>query len=148
MADVRAFKKILSHQERIKDKAQLVYQESVNEFETIATSLYDLLKKKEEVEHQYQYYLQSTGTVTTLATHYAYIEEIKKRIEKVQLEVNKARKDMEDKQSDLTTAHVEVKKIEKLIEKKNLAEKLSLVEKEKKQLDETSMRQFLMSENR
>ncbi|CQR47698.1 Flagellar FliJ protein [Paraliobacillus sp. PM-2] len=148
MAGIQAFQKILFHQERLKKTAQMEYRQSVDQFETIATRLYQLLKKKEEVEVQYNYYLQSTGTVTTLATHHAYIDEIKNKINEMQVQVNQARTQMEEKQANLTNAHIEVKKFEKIIEKKQLDEKNIALYKEAKQLDETSMRQFLMNEIR
>lgn len=148
MADLQAFQKILSYHERLKNTAQLEYQRSVDEFETVATQLYQLLKKKEEVETQYNYYLQSAGTVTTLATHNAYIDEIKKKIKNVQLAVNKARSEMDKKQANLTKAHIEMKKIDKIIENKKIKEKNLVAYNENKQLDEASMRQFLMNGNR
>ncbi|GGM21396.1 hypothetical protein GCM10011351_04070 [Paraliobacillus quinghaiensis] len=148
MTNIKAFQKILSHQERIKNEAQINYQEAMNDFEVVATKLYQLLRKKEEVEKQYDYYLQSSGTVTTLATHYAYIDEIKKKIQQVELEVNQKRAVMEKRQAILTESHIEVKKFEKIIEKKNNQAKIMEVYNEKMQMDETSLRQFLMNEDR
>lgn len=143
MASIHAFQKILSHQERIKKNAQMEYQQTVDQFETVATNLYQLLKKKEEVQMQYNYYLESSGSVTTLATHHAYIDEINNKIKMIQVQVNQARTQMEIKQASLTEAHIEVKKFEKIVENKQLTEKNSALYKEAKQLDETSMRQFL-----
>ncbi|WP_112180844.1 MULTISPECIES: flagellar export protein FliJ [Paraliobacillus] len=148
MTNIKAFQKILSHQERLKNEAQINYQEAMNNFETVATKLYQLLQKKEEVEKQYAYYLKSSGTVTTLATHYAYIDEIKKKIQQVELEVSKKRVIMEKKQVLLTQSHIEVKKFEIIIEKKNEKEKLREIYTENQQMDETSLRQFLANEDR
>lgn len=148
MTNIKAFQKILSHQERLKNEAQLNYQEAMNAFETVATKLYQLLQKKEEVEKQYAFYLTSSGTVTTLATHYAYIDEIKKKIQQVEFEVSKKRVVMEKKQVLLTQSHVEVKKFEIIIEKKNEKEKLREIYTEKQQMDETSLRQFLANKDR
>ncbi len=148
MADIRAFEKILSHQLRLKNMAQVDYKQAVDQFEIVATKLYELMKKKEEVLEQYNNHLRSTGTVVTLATHYAYIDELKGKINDIQVQVNQARTTMEKKRNVLTEAHIEVKKFEKLIEKKQVNEKNAMLYQEKKQLDETSMRQFLMKENR
>lgn len=148
MTQIRAFKKILSHQERLKNQAQLDYQEAIDSFETIATKLFQLLQKKEEVEKQYAYYLQSSGTVTTLATHYAYIDEIKNKIRQMQVEVNEKRAIMEKKQALLTASHIEMKKFEKIIEKKSEKEKMTELYNEKIEMDETSLRQFLTHEDR
>lgn len=142
MTTIRAFHKILSHQERLKNQAQANYQEAVNSFEQVATKLYALLQKKERVETEYNYYLEASGTVTTLATHYAYIEQIKKQIEAVQVEVNRERFNMEKKQEKLTEAHVEVKKFEKIIEKKKSNIIALEVYQESQAMDEVSNRQY------
>ncbi|SEN58932.1 flagellar FliJ protein [Amphibacillus marinus] len=127
MTNVRAFNKILNHQQHLKNQAQMAYQTAVDEFQEVAEKLYLLLQKKEQVEKEYNYYLSSSGTVTTIATHYAFIERIKEKIALVQVELQKKRTMMEHRQQNLTAAHVEVKKIEKIIEKK----KLKLVELER-----------------
>src|SRR5699024_1515529 len=120
MASIQAFTKILNHQDLLKSQALIAHQQAMNEFEVSAEKLYLLLKKKEEVEKEYNYYLSSSGTVTTLATHYAFIEQINQKIKQVQIEVNQKRAVMDKKQEKLTEAHVEVKKYEKIIEKKYL----------------------------
>lgn len=148
MATVEAFNKILNHQEQLKDQAQLAYRQALNDFEKSAEKLLLLLQKKEQVEKEYYYYLSSSGTVTTLATHYAFIEQIKERIHYVQIEVNQKRAVMEKKRDLLTEAHIEVKKFEKIIEKKH--QKVQEKEKylENQTMDEISTRQYFNHENR
>lgn len=148
MTSIRAFNKILSHQENLKNEAQLTYKESVDAFEEIATKLYQLLKKKEEVQKEYNYYLSSSGTVTTLATHYAYIEQINQRIQKVEVEVNAKRRVMNEKQDKLTEQYVEVKKFEKIIDHKTEKMKAHENYKENQTMDEVSMRQYFNHGNR
>lgn len=113
MATIKAYNKILNHQENIKNQALLAYQQAINDFERSAEKLYLLLNKKEQVEKEYNYYLSSSGTVKTLATHYAFIEQIKERIYTVQVEVNQKRAVMEKKQQKLTEEHIEVKNLKK-----------------------------------
>lgn len=148
MATIKAYNKILNHQENLKNQALLAYQQAINDFERSAEKLYLLLNKKEQVEKEYNYYLSSSGTVTTLATHYAFIEQIKERIYTVQVEVNQKRAVMEKKQQKLTEEHIEVKKFEKIIEKKQLR----ILEKEKylesQMMDEISTRQYFNHGNR
>ncbi|SDB88648.1 flagellar FliJ protein [Pelagirhabdus alkalitolerans] len=148
MASINAFNKILDHQEREKNIAHKDYQHSVEEFETVAEQLYQLLQKKEQVEQEYNYYLKSSGTVTTLATHYAFIEQIKKKIDNVQVEVNKKRSIMDRKQQKLTKAHIEVKKFEKIIDHKIEHEHEKLKYHENKEMDEISSRQYFNRGNR
>lgn len=148
MATIKAFNKILNHQERLKDQALLAHQAAVNEFEISAEKLYSLLKKKEQVEAEYNYYLSSTGTVTTLATHYAFIERIKEKIVHVQIDVNQKRAVMDKKQQALTEEHIEVKKFEKIIEKKHQKEIDKVNYTEKQTMDEISNRQYFNRGNR
>ncbi|MBM7540572.1 flagellar export protein FliJ [Amphibacillus cookii] len=148
MTTVKAFHKILNHQERLKNQAYLDYQDAVSAFELIAEQLYQLLYKKEQVEKEYNYYLTSSGTVTTLATHYAFIEQIKQKIYEVEMEVNRKRSIMEQKQQKLTTAHVEVKKYEKIIENKQKRSELKVKYLENQTMDELSSRQHFNYGNR
>lgn len=148
MTDIKAFNRILSYQERLKNEAQLNYQEAVQRFEQVATHLYNLLRKKEQVEKEYTFYLQSSGTVTTLATHNAYIEQIKRQIQEVQKEVDQERTKMDKKQEKLTEAHIEVKKFEKIIEKKKLKRMTTELYKDSQEMDEISNRQSFNSRDR
>jgi len=148
MATIKAFNKILNHQEQIKNQALLAHREAVNEFEISAEKLYLLLKKKEQVETEYNYYLSSAGTVTTLATHYAFIKQIQERIADVQVEVNQKRADMEKKQQILTEEHIEVKKYEKIIERKEERKEERIKYNEKQMMDEISNRQYFNRGNR
>lgn len=148
MTSIRAFHKILLHQENKKNEAHLAYKESVQSFEVVAEKLYQLLKKKEIVEKSYNDYLETNGTVTNLATHYAYIEQIKREIMTVQTEVNQKRSVMEHKQAKLTEEHVEVKKFESIIDKKQeqIKEKQKYIENQV--MDEASNRQYFNHGNR
>ena len=148
MTNIRAFNKILHHQENQKNEAQLAYKESVQAFEVVAEQLYQLLKKKEDVEEQYNNYLETNGTVTTLATHYAYIEQIKRDIVSIQADVNQKRSAMEHKQVKLTEQHVEVKKFESIIDKKQTQIKDKQKYLENQMMDEVSSRQYFNRGNR
>lgn len=148
MATIKAYNKILNHQENIKNQALLAYQQAINDFERSAEKLYLLLNKKEQVEKEYNYYLSSSSAVKTLATHYAFIEQIKERIYTVQIEVNQKRAVMEKKQQRLTEEHIEVKKFEKIIEKKLLKKQEQENYLESQMMDEISTRQYFNHGNR
>ncbi|MDL4840063.1 flagellar export protein FliJ [Aquibacillus rhizosphaerae] len=148
MANTKAFQKILSFREREKNEAQIAYKQSVESFEDVATQLYNLLRKKEDVENKYNYYLETMGSVTNIATHYSYIERIKEKITRLETSVNEARHVMDAKQLKLTNAHIETKKYEKLIERKKLKLKEHELEQENKLMDETSIIQFLNNRDR
>lgn len=143
MAHVAIFNKLLQLKEKDKNIAQKVYQDSVAHFEEVATELYALLKKKEIAEEAYLQQLQSTTNVTELNMNYEYIARLEKQIAELQPSLQQARGEMELKQQELTSAHIEVKKYEKIIDNKLEHEKFLNMENEKKQMDEISMQQFI-----
>ncbi|MCT2534523.1 flagellar export protein FliJ [Aquibacillus koreensis] len=148
MASAETFQKILGLREREKNDAQMAYKDSVDSFEEFATQLYHLLRKKEKVEREYSLSLGSTSSVSTLTTHYTYIEKIKENIRQLEMSVKKARNNMEMKQKQLTATHIEVKKYEKLIERKEKKRIELQKAEETKLMDETSIMQFLNNRDR
>ncbi len=143
MADVATFYKLLDLRETEKNLAQKEYQESVDQFEEIATKLYHLLKQKEDAEAKYLQALESTTNVSTLHLNQQYIARLDEQIGQLQPSVQQARGDMEQKQEVLSSAHVEMKKYEKIIERKEEYHRVSEIEHEKKEMDEISMQQFI-----
>lgn len=148
MADIATFHKLLQIKETDKNVAHKVYQESVEEFEQVATTMYELLKKKEQAEEYYHHQLQHNTQVTDLHMTFNYIEQLDKQISQMQSSVQKARNQMESKQEELTSAHVEMKKYEKIIDRKEHNLHSLLMENEKKHMDELSMQQFISQGNR
>ncbi|MFG6118254.1 MULTISPECIES: flagellar export protein FliJ [Thalassobacillus] len=149
MASIQAFHKIRDVHENDKLAAQETYQQAVKKFEEIAEHLYRVLKKKEETEEQL--HEKITGETLT-AHHFAqlqhYITRLDQQIVQLQPEVNQARSYMENCRRKMTEAHVEVKKFDKLIDRKVKQWQDSQKEIEKKQMDELSLRQFLLERNR
>ncbi|MFD2044103.1 flagellar export protein FliJ [Ornithinibacillus salinisoli] len=148
MANMVAINKILNIREKEKKDAQHAYQQSMDDFERIATTLYTLLRKKEVAEQAYEDSLQEATQINSIKDQLEYIEMLNKQISNLQQEVQQARTVMETKQSNLTSAHVEVKKYEKIIEFRH-----NKNEKEEKRLenfmmDEVSIQQFLSYKNR
>ncbi|MYL33143.1 flagellar export protein FliJ [Pontibacillus yanchengensis] len=148
MADIATFHKLLQLKETDKNVAHKIYQESIEEFEQVATTMYELLKKKEQAEEYYQHQLQQSTQVTELHMTHNYIEQLNKQITQMQSSVQEARNHMENKQEELTFAHVEMKKYEKIIDRKEHNLYSLQMENEKKQMDEISMQQFISQGNR
>ncbi len=143
MANVATFYKLLDLKETEKNLAQKDYQDAVDQFEEVATQLYHLLKQKEDAEAKYSQALQSPTNVETLHLNQQYISRLEKRIEELQPDVKQKRGEMEQKQEDLSSAHVEMKKYEKIIERKEESYRVTEIEHEKKEMDEISMQQFI-----
>lgn len=148
MAETMVFSKILSVRENEKKDAQKEYHQSMKFFEEIATKLYNLLRKKEVAEESYESYLHKTTPIDLIKGQITYLEVLNKQIVSLQNEVQKARSNMESKQSILTDAHVEVKKYEKLIEVRQQTQEGNLKKAEKAFMDEISIQQYLTHKNR
>lgn len=143
MPQQTSLSKLLILREREKDDAQKAYHLSMETFEDVASKLYKLLKRKENVEEEQDTILQTKITIEELRIQNAYIEKLTKQIAKVQNEVQIARNDMELKQSQLTDAYIEMKKYEKIIELQEEEEKKKIKHNENMAMDEISMRQYL-----
>ncbi|SHG85750.1 flagellar export protein FliJ [Virgibacillus chiguensis] len=148
MSDTAVLTKLLHVRETEKVQAQKAYQQAIDCFENSATQLYQLLKKKEVAEEIYEECMQQTTTLEKLRKQVDYLEKLNAMIVHLQEEVQKARADMEAKQSDLTEAHVETKKFEKMITHRKQRETEAQEKLEKAMMDEISMQQFLKYKNR
>lgn len=143
-----ALTKILDVRENEKKIAEKVYSQSLEKFESVAMDLYTLLKKKEDAEEAYDRCIQSNVEIDQLRQISNFIESIEKEILQMQHKVNRARNDMEVKQSKLTDAHIEVKKFEKLIEHRTKEKREYQLKIEKAFMDEISINQFMNNKNR
>ncbi|API93888.1 flagellar export protein FliJ [Virgibacillus pantothenticus] len=148
MSDTVVLSKLLHIRETEKVQAQKAYQQSMDCFEKSATQLYQLLKKKEVAEEIYEESLQQTTTLDKLKEQFTYLEKLNAMIVELQKDVQRARAEMEAKQSNLTEAHVETKKFEKIIERRKKQKNDANEKMEKAVMDEISMYQFLNYKNR
>ncbi|SEB03308.1 flagellar FliJ protein [Thalassobacillus cyri] len=149
MASLHAFHKIRDIHENDKLTAQEAYQQAMSKFEEAAKQLYETLKKKEATEQL----LHDKLANGKLSAHYFaqmqdFIARLDQRVMQLQPKVQKARSEMEHCQHKLTEAYVEVKKFDKLIDKKVEKWQVRQKEAEKRQMDELSLRQFLIKRNR
>lgn len=137
------FEKILSIREREKDEALNIYNQSVKRFETAAEKLYELLKKKEDLEAYQSSRLVNGLPVQEIRHHQHFIHGLERTIEHYQQIVMNARNHMNYQQERLLEKNVEVKKYEKIKEK----DRLNFAENERqlegKQMDDISIQHFM-----
>ncbi|GEN54144.1 flagellar export protein FliJ [Halobacillus faecis] len=149
MADVQTFQRIRDLRDREKQKTQIIYQDAVDNFEKIAEKLYECLKKKEIAEKSFEEELKNyTVRAEAIVRHQRYIQGLQQTIDQLQPAVQKARKNMQQKQVKLSAAHIEVKKFEKIVEHKRNEQWDLMKSEENKQMDELSMQQYLNFHNR
>ncbi|QDQ01732.1 flagellar export protein FliJ [Lysinibacillus fusiformis] len=111
------FDKVLTIREQEKNETEIAYKESVRSFEEIATKLYDLLKKKENLL-EYQQQRLVIGSSIEEIHHYArFIDSLEKTIAEVQQKVVQARAKMNWHEEKLLEKNLEVRKFEKMREK-------------------------------
>jgi flagellar protein FliJ len=111
------FENILNVREQEKNETEIAYKEAVRTFEEIATKLYELLKKKEDLL-AFQQERLVTGSSIDEISHYArFIDSMEKTIEDVQKKVVQARAKMNWHEQKLLEKNLEVRKFEKMRER-------------------------------
>ncbi len=110
------FEKILVVKEQEKSESELAFKESVQVFEEIATKLYDLLKKKEDLITFQQERLKVGSSIDEINHYSKFIDSMEKTIEDVQQKVVQARAKMNWHEQKLLEKNLEVRKYEKMRE--------------------------------
>lgn len=136
------FAKILTVREQEKSETELAYKESVIAFETVATELYDLLKKKEDTVDAQNNQLMQGLSINHIHHFSNFIDGLQKRIDKVQKEVMQARSKMNWFEEKLLEKSLEVRKFEKIKEKDYELFQQDQLRLETIQLDEISSLKF------
>lgn len=111
------FEKILTVCEQEKTETELAYKEAVRFFEEIATKLYELLKKKEDLIEFQQQRLKIGSSIDEISHYARFIDSMEKMIEEVQQKVVQARTKMNWHEQKLLEKNLEVRKYEKMREK-------------------------------
>ncbi|MEC1179353.1 flagellar export protein FliJ [Metasolibacillus meyeri] len=132
------FEKILVVREQEKNESEIAYKESVRAFEEIATKLYDLLKKKEDLINFQQQRLTIGASIDEISHYANFIDSMEKTIADVQQKVVQARSKMNWHEQKLLEKNLEVRKFEKMREKDFDAFREEQNRIEAKQLDELS----------
>ncbi|WP_201261918.1 flagellar export protein FliJ [Metasolibacillus sp. FSL H7-0170] len=132
------FEKILVVREQEKNESEIAYKESVRVFEEVATRLYDLLKKKEDLISFQQERLTIGASIDEISHYANFIDSMEKTIADVQEKVVQARSKMNWHEQKLLEKNLEVRKFEKMREKDFDAFREEQNRIEAKQLDELS----------
>ncbi|XJZ28499.1 flagellar export protein FliJ [Bacillota bacterium Lsc_1132] len=137
------FDKILQIKETEKGEAIVEYNGAVRKFEEAAEKLYELLKKKEDMELYQSTRLSNGLTVSEIRHHQQFIGNLQKSIEFYQKMVMNARTRMNLIQEKLMEKNVEVKKYEKIKEKDFLQYQEKAKLEEGRQMDNISIQQYM-----
>lgn len=137
------FGRVLALKEREKDEALSLYQESVKKFEEVAQKLYELLKKKEDLEADQATGLQKGLSIIDIRQQQLFIGNIEKTIHHYQKMVINARNRMNLHQEKLMEKNIEVKKYEKIREKDFELFLRELKANESKQMDDISIQHYM-----
>lgn len=114
---VYRFEKVLTIREQEKNETEMAYKESVRSFEEIATKLYELLKKKEDLIAFQQERLTIGSSIDEIHHYSRFIDSLEKIIADVQQKVIQARAKMNWHEEKLLEKNLEVRKFEKMREK-------------------------------
>ncbi|KAB7668640.1 flagellar export protein FliJ [Bacillus sp. B1-b2] len=140
------FEKILAIREREKEEAGSVYNQSVKRFEEAAENLYELLKRKEDLEIYQASKLSSGLSIQEIRHNQQFIGNLTKTIEHSQKVVQNARTSMSFYQEKLLEKNLEVKKFIKIKENGHTNYLLEEKAEEAKLMDEISLQQFMQHE--
>ena len=142
------FDKVLTIREQEKQQFEMAYKESVNAFEEVATRLYDLLKKKEDLINHQNNQLSIGSTIDEIHHFSTFIDSLEHSIADVQQKVVKARAKMQWHEQKLLEKNLEVRKFEKMREKDIENFKEHQDRTEMSQLDELSTLMYFKKEIR
>ena len=142
------FEKILIVKDQEKTESELAFKESIHVFEEIATKLYELLKKKEDLIIYQQERLKVGSSIDEINHYSKFISSMEKTIEDAQQKVAQARAKMNWHEQKLLEKNLEVRKYEKMRENDFERFKEDQLRIEAMQLDELSTIAFFKKEIR
>jgi len=111
------FDQLLSIRGQEKSELEITYKESVRSFEEAATTLYELLKKKESTIAEQEQQMQTGFSIVEIHRYASFITGLEKSIDLYQQKVAAARTKMKWNEERLLEKSIEVKKYEKMKEK-------------------------------
>src|SRR5690554_7219266 len=106
------FEQVLTIREQEKQQVEVAYKESVRSFEEVATKLYELLKKKEELITFQNDRLEIGATIDEIHHYSTFINSLEQTITDVQKKVMEARAKMNWHEQKLVEKNLEVRKYE------------------------------------
>ncbi|MDR7072141.1 flagellar export protein FliJ [Fictibacillus barbaricus] len=140
-----SMEKVLSVKQKEKESIELELGEAVQAFESIAEEIYNLLKRKEDIENQANLQFQQKIIINDLQNTQRFLLSMTNKVKELQPLLQKARERMQLIQQKLLQQTIEVKKYEKLKEKQFKSYEVSQNWHEMKQNDEFSMLRFAKS---
>ncbi|MBD7936723.1 MULTISPECIES: flagellar export protein FliJ [Cytobacillus] len=140
------FEKIMHVKEREKDEALDIYNQATRRFEEAATKLYELLKKKENLDQMQSERLVSGLQVVEMRYQQQFISNLEKTIDHYQKRVMNARTQMYYYQEKLAEKMTEFKKYEVMKNKKKMQYLSEMKRLENIEMDDISIQQFIHKE--
>jgi flagellar FliJ protein len=137
------FDKILHVKEKEKGDAMAAYHLSVQKFEEAAERLFELLKKKEDLESYQSSKLINGLAVQEIRHHQQFISNLQNSIEYYQKMVINARNRMNHFQEKLIESNTEVQKYSMMKEKDFVQYMDAIKFQEAKRMDDVSIQQFM-----
>lgn len=138
---------MLTFKEQEKNETQSAYKQSIESFEKVATELYELLKKKENILDVQQKKMTKGFAVNEIHHYARFIDSLEAKIHSVQQQVIQARGKMNWYEERLLDKTIEVKKYEKIREKDHDAYQGEIEHEEAQRLDELATQKFRKNEN-
>ncbi|PIC78241.1 flagellar export protein FliJ [Sporosarcina sp. P19] len=142
------FDKVLNLREQERDETEMAYKEAIEEFEKIATQLYDQMKKKENILEEQQQRMTTGFSIDDLHSYSRFINTLDLSIDHIQQEVMKSRSKMNWYESQLLEKNIEVKKFEKMKEIGKQQHNVEMEHVEINRIDELSTMKFRSREDR
>ncbi|MBB5172076.1 flagellar export protein FliJ [Texcoconibacillus texcoconensis] len=138
-----SLQKVLEYKENEKLEAEQNYQNAMDSFENIATELYHVLKRKEELEESYEQRIKQGVPIADIQQIQDTLSHLYKKIDHLQKQTQSARDSMNKEHEILIDRSVDVKKYEKMKQRKYDQHRRDMLHEEMKQLDEISVQQFM-----
>ena len=111
------FDKVMTVKQQEKDQTEMAYKDATKLFEDIATKLYKLLKKKEDLIDFQEKKLTKGSTIDEIHHYSNFLSSVEKSIDETQQKVIQARSKMEWHKEKLIEKSLECRKYEKMKEK-------------------------------
>lgn len=138
-----SLQKVMEYKNREKNDAQKHYSDAIEQFETIATKLYETLKQKEELMANQSQKLQQGLPISQIQQHEQMITYLQKEVDSLQWQTQRARKMMTDREKLLVSKSIDYKKYEKMKDMKYEQYVEDEKREETKILDEISVQRFV-----
>ncbi|MGX9133664.1 flagellar export protein FliJ [Rummeliibacillus sp. JY-2-4R] len=111
------FDQVMNVKQQEKLQIEIAYKEATKSFEDVATKLYTLLKKKEDLIDFQEKKLAKGSTINEIHHYSRFLDSIEKTINETQQKVIQARSKMEWHKDKLLEKSLEYRKYEKMKEK-------------------------------